>query len=64
MAVARALIAAFLSARAATLLQQGALEPPTTSLADPKSVARLGGQTMWLIGMVAPFAGYLFQAVV
>jgi drug/metabolite transporter (DMT)-like permease len=57
-----ALIAAFLFALAATLQQKGALNLPTISLADPKSFVRLLGQTMWLIGTVALFTGYLFQA--
>ena len=62
MAATLALIAAFLFALAATLQQKGALDLPTISLADPKSLVRLVGQTMWLIGTVALFAGYLFQA--
>jgi drug/metabolite transporter (DMT)-like permease len=57
-----ALIAAFLFALAATLQQKGALNLPTISLADPKSFVRLLGQTMWLIGTLALFTGYLFQA--
>ena len=62
MAGALALIAAFLFALAATLQQKGALNLPTISLADPKSLARLAGQTMWLLGTVALLTGYLFQA--
>jgi drug/metabolite transporter (DMT)-like permease len=57
-----ALIAAFLFALAAALQQRGALNLPTISLADPKSLARLAGQTMWLIGTAALLAGYVFQA--
>ena len=57
-----ALVAAFLFALAATLQQKGALNLPTISLADPKSFVRLLGEKMWLIGTVALFTGYLFQA--
>jgi drug/metabolite transporter (DMT)-like permease len=57
-----ALVAAFLFALAATLQQKGALGLPTISLADPMSLVRLAGQTTWLIGTLALFAGYLFQA--
>jgi drug/metabolite transporter (DMT)-like permease len=57
-----ALIAACLFALAATLQQKGALNLPTISLADPKSFARLLGQTWWLLGTIALFVGYLFQA--
>jgi drug/metabolite transporter (DMT)-like permease len=57
-----ALVAAFLFALAATLQQKGALNLPTISLADPMSLARLAGQTTWLIGTLALFTGYLFQA--
>ncbi len=62
MAGALALIAAFLFALAATLQQKGALNLPTISLGDPKSLVRLLGQTWWLFGTLALFAGYLFQA--
>jgi drug/metabolite transporter (DMT)-like permease len=62
MAAALALTAAFFFALAATLQQKGALNLPTISLADPKSLVRLVGQTMWLIGTVALVVGYLFQA--
>ena len=62
MAAALALIAAFLFALAATLQQKGALNLPTISLADPKSLVRLVGQKWWLFGTLALFAGYLFQA--
>lgn len=62
MAATLALVAAFLFALAATLQQKGALNLPTISLADPKSFVRLLGQTMWLIGTLALFTGYLFQA--
>jgi len=47
-AAALALIAAFLFAVAATLQQKGALNLPKISLADPKSLVRLVGQTWWL----------------
>ena len=62
MASALALIAAFLFALAAALQQKGALNLPTVSLADPKSLARLAVQTMWLLGTVALVTGYVFQA--
>ena len=62
MAATLALVAAFLFALAATLQQKGALNLPTISLADPKSLVRLAGQTTWLIGTLALFTGYLFQA--
>jgi drug/metabolite transporter (DMT)-like permease len=61
-ASALALIAAFLFALAAALQQKGALNLPTISLGDPKSLARLAGQTMWLLGTVALLTGYIFQA--
>ena len=54
--------AAFLFALAATLQQKGALNLPTISLADPMSLVRLVGEKTWLIGTLALFAGYLFQA--
>jgi len=57
-----ALVAAFLFALAATLQQKGALDLPTISLADPKSLVRLAGQKMWLLGTLALLTGYLFQA--
>jgi drug/metabolite transporter (DMT)-like permease len=57
-----ALIAAFLFALAATLQQKGALNLPTISLADPMSFVRLAGEKVWLIGTLALFTGYLFQA--
>jgi drug/metabolite transporter (DMT)-like permease len=62
LAAALALVAAFLFALAATLQQKGALNLPTISLADPKSFVRLLGEKMWLIGTLALFTGYLFQA--
>ncbi len=62
MAAFLALVAAFLFALAAALQQKGALNLPTVSLAEPKSLIRLVGQTMWLVGTVALLAGYLFQA--
>jgi drug/metabolite transporter (DMT)-like permease len=61
-AEALALCAAFLFALAAALQQKGALNLPTISLADPKSFVRLLGETMWLIGTLALFTGYAFQA--
>jgi len=57
-----ALIAAFLFALAAALQQKGALKLPTISLADPMSLVRLVGEKTWLLGTVALFTGYLFQA--
>jgi len=57
-----ALIAAFLFALAATLQQKGALTLPTISLADPMSLVRLLGEKTWLLGTLALFTGYLFQA--
>ena len=62
MAATLALIAAFLFALAAALQQKGALNLPTVSLAEPMSLVRLVGQTMWLLGTVALLTGYLFQA--
>jgi drug/metabolite transporter (DMT)-like permease len=57
-----ALIAAFLFALAATLQQKGALNLPTISLAHPMSLVRLAGERVWLLGTIALFTGYLFQA--
>jgi drug/metabolite transporter (DMT)-like permease len=57
-----ALIAAFCFALAATLQQRGALNLPTISLADPKSLLRLAGNVTWLGGTLVLFTGYLFQA--
>ncbi len=62
MAATLALVAAFLFALAATLQQKGALNLPTISLADPMSLVRLVGETTWLLGTLALFAGYVFQA--
>ena len=62
MAATLALVAAFLFALAATLQQKGALNLPTISLADPMSLVRLVGERTWLIGSLALFTGYLFQA--
>ncbi len=62
LAAALALVAAFLFALAAALQQKGALNLPTISLADPKSFVRLLGEKMWLIGTLALFSGYVFQA--
>jgi drug/metabolite transporter (DMT)-like permease len=62
MAATLALVAAFLFALSATLQQKGALNLPTISLADPVSLVRLVGERTWLIGTLALFSGYLFQA--
>lgn len=62
MASVLALVAAFLFALAATLQQKGALGLPEISLRHPASLARLAGQTMWLVGTAALLAGYLVQA--
>ena len=62
MASLLALVAAFLFALAAALQQKGALNLPSVSLRHPSSLARLAGQTMWLVGTVALFTGYAFQA--
>jgi uncharacterized membrane protein len=57
-----AVVAALLFALAATLQQKGALNLPEISLRHPESLARLVGQTMWLVGTLALLAGYAFQA--
>jgi hypothetical protein len=62
MASALALGAAFLFALAAALQQKGALGLPEISLRHPSSLARLGGQTMWLAGTAALLTGYVLQA--
>ena len=62
MASILALVAAVLFALAATLQQKGALNLPVLSLRNPASLARLLGQTAWLMGTLALFAGYVFQA--
>ena len=62
MASILALVAAFFFALAAALQQKGALNLPEISLRHPASLARLIGQTMWLIGTLALLVGYLFQA--
>ena len=62
MASILALVAAFLFALAAALQQKGALNLPELSLRSPASLARLIGQTMWLMGTVALLMGYVFQA--
>ena len=62
MAATLALVAAFLFALAAALQQKGALNLPTISLADPMSLVRLVGEKTWLLGTIALFTGYLFQA--
>jgi drug/metabolite transporter (DMT)-like permease len=62
MASVLALIAAFLFALAAALQQKGALNLPEVSLRSPESLARLAGQTLWLVGTLALLTGYGFQA--
>jgi drug/metabolite transporter (DMT)-like permease len=62
MASILALCAAFLFALAAALQQKGALGLPEISLRQPSSLARLAGQTMWLLGTGALLTGYLLQA--
>ena len=62
MASVLALMAAVLFALAAALQQKGALNLPTVSLRDPASLARLLGQTMWLLGTAALLVGYVLQA--
>ena len=62
MASILALCAAFLFALAAALQQKGALGLPEVSLRHPSSLARLAGQTMWLVGTIALVTGYVFQA--
>jgi len=62
MASALALAAAFLFALAAALQQKGALGLPEISLRHPSSLARLAGQTMWLLGTAALLGGYVLQA--
>jgi drug/metabolite transporter (DMT)-like permease len=57
-----ALVAAFCFALAAALQQKGALNLPEISLRNPASLARLAGQTMWLLGTAALLTGYVFQA--
>jgi drug/metabolite transporter (DMT)-like permease len=57
-----ALVAAFLFALAAALQQKGALNLPEISLRNPASLARLVGQTMWLLGTAALLTGYVLQA--
>jgi drug/metabolite transporter (DMT)-like permease len=57
-----ALVAAFLFALAATLQQKGALNLSELSLRSPASLARLVGQTTWLLGTAALLVGYVFQA--
>ena len=60
MAATLALIAAFLFALAATLQQRGALA--LGGVGSASSLVRLLGQPMWLIGTLALFVGYAFQA--
>lgn len=62
MASALALLAAFLFALAAALQQRGALNLPEVSLRNPRSIAQLAGQTIWLLGTAAVMAGNLFEA--
>ena len=62
MAASLALVAAFLFALAADAPAEGGAEPPD-DLAGPPDVARAArGQTTWLLGTLALFTGYLFQA--
>ncbi len=62
MAATLALAAAFLFALAATLQQKGALDLPRVSLAEPSSLLKLLGETMWLLGTAAMLVGYVVQA--
>jgi drug/metabolite transporter (DMT)-like permease len=62
MASVLALVAAFFFALAAALQQKGALNLPEISLRNPASLARLAGQTMWLLGTAALLTGYVLQA--
>ena len=62
MASALALAAAFLFALAAALQQKGAIGLPEISVRHPSSLARLAGQTMWLVGTAALLGGYVLQA--
>jgi drug/metabolite transporter (DMT)-like permease len=62
MASVLALVAAFFFALAAALQQKGALNLPEVSLRNPASLARLAGQTMWLLGTAALLTGYVLQA--
>jgi drug/metabolite transporter (DMT)-like permease len=62
MASVLALVAAFFFALAAALQQKGALNLPEISLRSPASLARLAGQTMWLLGTAALLTGYVLQA--
>jgi drug/metabolite transporter (DMT)-like permease len=55
-----ALIAAFLFALAATLQQRGALE--LGGVGSASSLVKLLGRPMWLVGTLALFIGYVFQA--
>jgi drug/metabolite transporter (DMT)-like permease len=55
-----ALIAAFLFALAATLQQKGALE--LGGVGSPSSLVKLLSRPMWLVGTLALFIGYGFQA--
>jgi drug/metabolite transporter (DMT)-like permease len=57
-----ALAAAFLFALAATLQQKGALNLGGVSVGSPGSLARLLGQTWWLVGTAALLVGYALQA--
>lgn len=62
MASVLALAAAFLFALAAALQQKGAIGLPEISVRHPSSLARLAGQTMWLVGTAALLGGYVLQA--
>ena len=60
MAATLALIAAFLFALAATLQQRGALQ--LGGVGSASSLVKLLGRPMWLLGTLALFIGYAFQA--
>ncbi len=60
MAATLALIAAFLFALAATLQQKGALQ--LGGVGSASSLVKLLGRPLWLIGTLALFVGYAFQA--
>ena len=62
MASVLALVAAFLFALAATLQQKGALNLAEVSLRHPRSLARLAGERMWLVGTGVLLLGYVVQA--
>jgi drug/metabolite transporter (DMT)-like permease len=62
MAAMLALFAALMFALAAALQQKGALTLGEISLRNPKSIALLAGQRMWLLGTLALLTGYVLQA--